>query len=110
MKDRPFHRAVVLECRLGRYRYVLTVKDAARVLLREWPDASPGAKHAAACVAALAALKGGKSPAHARRALVAAAKEAGILSTKGLEEFETAFPDRIGRTLPPGRSAQHGQA
>lgn len=92
MKDRRFHRAVVVTGASGRFRYVLSAADAGRVLLREWP-AEQGRKHTAACNAVLDVLKGNKPPSHARRAFVAASREAGILSDEGLTEFEALYPE-----------------
>lgn len=79
MKDRLFRNVVVVEPRLGRHRYVRSVAEAGRVLLKEWPD-ERGRKHAAAMKAVLDSLKGRQPPSVARKALLAAAKEAGILA------------------------------
>lgn len=44
MKDVAFEPMVVLEPRIGRYRYVRSAADAGRVLLREWPVELAGEK------------------------------------------------------------------
>ena len=79
MKDIAFETMVVLEPRIGRYRYVRSAADAAKVLLREWPHELAGEKHEKALKAVLEVLKGEKPPAHGRLALVSAAREAKIL-------------------------------
>ena len=54
------------------------MKDAAEVLLRDWPDKAQ-AKREKAMRACLDVVKRGKPPSHARRAFISAAKDAQIL-------------------------------
>lgn len=53
--------------------------DAANLLLDEWPEPR-GAAYFAACKASIAALEGKTSASAVRTALIAAAREAGVLS------------------------------
>ncbi|WP_128293449.1 DUF982 domain-containing protein [Mesorhizobium sp.] len=78
MKDRSFHAMVVIEPRIGRYRYVRSAADAGKVLLREWPG-HRGANHQKALEAVLEVLKGNAQPSVARDPFIAAAEESGIL-------------------------------
>ncbi|WP_394890284.1 DUF982 domain-containing protein [Mesorhizobium sp. AaZ16] len=95
MKDRSFHAMVVIEPRIGRYRYVRSAADAGKVLLRAWPD-HRGAKHQKALEAVLEVLKGNAQPSAARNALIAAAEESGILvdAPSLLHEIDVAFTRR----------------
>lgn len=73
-----FHKPVVVQPgRIDRDRIVTGVTDAAKVLLYEWP-AGDSKKRTVAMRACLDAINGEKSPGEARRAFVAAAKEARI--------------------------------
>lgn len=82
---------VVVEIRCGRYRYVRTVAEAGKVLLKEWPDCR-GKKHAAAMKAVLESLKGRHPPSTARKALVAAAREARIMPPDSFSVPEDGLP------------------
>jgi len=87
---------VVVEIRCGRYRYVRTVAEAGKVLLKEWPDIR-GKKHAAAMKAVLETLKGRRPPSTARKALMAAAREARIMPAEGfsIPEEGSAAPTEM---------------
>lgn len=79
MRKIRFHKPVIVQPgRIDRDRVVLTTKDAAELLLRDWPDTAPG-KRERAMQACLEVIKGRKPPSHARRAFIAAAKDAKIL-------------------------------
>lgn len=77
MKNKPFHKPVVLEPRFGRVRYVTTVREAVLFLVSEWPCAK-GGRHEFALKIAIDCLNGGKKPYQARNALIQAAEEARI--------------------------------
>lgn len=63
--------------RIDRDRLVFGVKDAAEILLREWPaETSRRNKAMAAC---LEVIRGTKPPSFARRHFVTACKEAKVL-------------------------------
>jgi hypothetical protein len=85
VKDKYFKDPVVIEPRLGRFREAATVAQAALLLIREWPD-NPGQKHHIALQTCLHALHGKKPPYLARRAFVAAAREARILAREDLKQ------------------------
>jgi hypothetical protein len=85
MKDRYFKSSVTIEPRLGRFREAATVAQAALFLIREWP-ATRGEKYRASLQACLDVLDGKKLPYRARKAFVAAAREANILSDEGHAE------------------------
>lgn len=64
----------------GNIRYTVNSPMlAARLLLEEWPETA-GPAYVEACRTCLAALKGNAPAATARTALIAAAREAGILA------------------------------
>jgi hypothetical protein len=78
MPNIKFHKPVIVQPgRIDRERVVVSVKDAATVLLRDWPRASH--KREKAMLACLDVIKGMKPPSHARRAFISAAKDARIL-------------------------------
>lgn len=93
---------VVIEPRIGRYRYVRSAADAGKVLLREWAD-HRGAKHQQALEAVLEVLKGNAQPSVARNALIAAAEESGILvdAQPPLHEIDVACVGRKSETSMP---------
>ncbi|QOF73643.1 DUF982 domain-containing protein [Aminobacter sp. SR38] len=64
--------------RIDRDRLVLGVKDAAAILLREWP-AEETPRRTKAMAACLGVIRGTKPPSYARRYFVAACKEAKVL-------------------------------
>lgn len=78
-RHRLFHRPVVVQTgRLDRERVIASTRDAAAVLLKDWPlpDSRMRARAMAAC---LGVIRGEKPPYVARRAFVAAAREAKVL-------------------------------
>ncbi|TKT74662.1 DUF982 domain-containing protein [Aquamicrobium sp. LC103] len=78
MSKKPFHKPVVIQPgRIDRDRVVISTRDAAQILLREWPMESE--KRVKAMKACLDVIKGNKPPSHARNAFIAAAKDAHIL-------------------------------
>lgn len=79
MKGMLFHKPVIVQRgRIDRDRVILSVRDAAEFLLRDWP-AQDSDKRKRAMQACLEVIRGQKSPGHARRAFIIAAKEARIL-------------------------------
>ncbi|MER9832529.1 DUF982 domain-containing protein [Mesorhizobium sp. M0134] len=79
MPTKRFKKAVVVQPgRIDRDRVVVSVSDAAEMLLREWPQ-SASKSRLTAIEACLAVLRGEKPPRIARQAFLAAAKEARIL-------------------------------
>lgn len=78
-RHRLFHRPVTVQTgRLDRERVVTSTRDAAAILLKDWPLAD-SAKRARAMEACLSVIRGEKPPSVARRAFVAAAREAKVL-------------------------------
>lgn len=76
-----FARPVVVQFgRIDRDRIVVDVRDAAKVLLREWREDS--AERTAAMKACIAVLKGKKPARVARKAFVDAAEAARVLVEK----------------------------
>ncbi|MBB6469060.1 ribosomal 50S subunit-associated protein YjgA (DUF615 family) [Aminobacter lissarensis] len=79
MAKGQFKQPVLIQLgRIDRDRVVLGVKDAAEILLREWPAADT-AHRTKAMAACLEVIQGTKPPSHARRHFVAACKEAKVL-------------------------------
>jgi hypothetical protein len=77
-RHRAFHRPVTVQTgRIDRERIVLTTRDAAEVLLKDWPLESR--KRARAMEVCLSVIRGEKPPYVARRAFVEAAREARVL-------------------------------
>ncbi len=77
-RHRAFHKPVTVQTgRIDRERIVLTTRDAAEVLLRDWPIESR--KRARAMELCLSVIRGEKPPHVARRAFVEAAREAKVL-------------------------------
>jgi ribosomal 50S subunit-associated protein YjgA (DUF615 family) len=73
-----FHKPVVVQPgRLDRDRVVVTIAEAAQLLLRDWPIADCE-KRMAAMQACLQVIRGEKPPHVAREAFIAAAKDARI--------------------------------
>jgi hypothetical protein len=73
-----FHKPVVVQPgRIDRDRVVITLADAAEILLRDWPIAE-SKKRTAAMQACLQVIRGEKPPRVARQAFIAAAKDARI--------------------------------
>jgi hypothetical protein len=74
---RCFHKPVIIQPRrIDRDRVVSTVREAAEILLRDWPQ--DGAKRTRAMKACLDVLKARSLPAPPQRRFVAAAKDARI--------------------------------
>ncbi|TJX75519.1 MAG: DUF982 domain-containing protein [Mesorhizobium sp.] len=79
MRARRFRKPVVIQPgRIDRDRVVISVADAAQVLLREWP-APASEVRLTALKACLAVLRGEQPPRFARQAFLIAAKDARIL-------------------------------
>jgi hypothetical protein len=81
MGPASFKTPVVIEPRLGRFREVRTVQQAAEVLLRDWPTAEC-VKRRKAMVSCLAVIREEEAPKKARQDFVAAARKARIMVTK----------------------------
>jgi hypothetical protein len=77
MRDQNFAPLAVETEKIGQYRIVPTLTEAADMLLDRWPE-EKGAKHGRALSAILDAMGGRKPAVTARKAFVAAAKEAGL--------------------------------
>ncbi|MER8399977.1 DUF982 domain-containing protein [Mesorhizobium sp. M1348] len=79
MPARRFRKPVVIQPgRIDRDRVVVSVSDAAEILLRQWPQ--PASKSRLTAIeACLAVIRGEKPPRIARQAFLNAAKEAKIL-------------------------------
>lgn len=72
-----FHKPVRIQLgRVDRDRIVVSTKDAASVLLHDWP-VQESTKRLRAMQACLDVIKHGKPPSVARNAFIAAAKEVG---------------------------------
>lgn len=79
MRRTRFHKPVLVQPgRIDRDRVVLSTKDAAELLLRDWPNAAQD-KREKAMRACLDVIKGRKPPSHARNAFILAARDARIL-------------------------------
>jgi hypothetical protein len=77
-RSRRFTRPVVIQPgRIDRDRVVTNVRDAAHLLLREWP-VQASEKRQAAMEACLRVFRGEGSARHARQAFIDAAKDARI--------------------------------
>ena len=78
MATKLFRKAVRIQIgRVDRDRIVVGTKDAAKILLRDWP-ATDNPKRVLAMKACLEVINGRKPPYVARAAFVAAAKDAGV--------------------------------
>jgi hypothetical protein len=74
-----FRKPIVIQPgRIDRDRVVVSVADAAKVLLRDWPKPAC-ARRLAAIKACLAVMRGEKPPRVARQAFISAARDARIL-------------------------------
>lgn len=79
-----FHKPVIVQPRrIDRDRVVVSTRDAAMVLLRDWPDDKARERREKAMRACLAVIRGKKPPSFARNAFIAAAKDARILLHDG---------------------------
>lgn len=79
MRSGHFRKPIVIQPgRIDRDRVVVSVSDAAEVLLRDWPKPTSQMR-LAAIKACLAVMRGEKPPRTARQAFIVAAKEARIL-------------------------------
>lgn len=79
MRSGHFRKPIVIQPgRIDRDRVVVSVSDAAEVLLRDWPKPTSQMR-LAAIKACLAVMRGEKPPRIARQAFIVAAKEARIL-------------------------------
>ena len=77
-RHRAFHRPVTVQTgRIDRERIIVTTRDAAEVLLKDWPLESH--KRARAMQLCLSVIRGERPPGVARRAFVEAAREAKVL-------------------------------
>jgi len=83
MKDKPFHKPVVVSPRFGHLRQIRTVAEAGRVLLHEWPEGLNPKKNNQAAKIIIETLRGNRKPSEARKALIDAAQAAGILIDDG---------------------------
>ena len=78
VRSARFHKPVVIQPgRIDRDRVVVTIADAAALLLRDWPLAD-SEKRRDAMQACLQVIRGEKPPRVARQAFIAAAKDARI--------------------------------
>ncbi|KQZ19505.1 DUF982 domain-containing protein [Parvibaculum sp.] len=78
MKTTRFHKPIRIQLgRIDRDRIVVSPRDAADILLHDWPVAE-NKRRVRAMEACLAVIKGGKPPSTARTAFIAAAKDVGI--------------------------------
>jgi hypothetical protein len=78
-RHRAFHKPVVVQTgRIDRERVIADTRDAAEVLLRDWPG-SDCPKRLRAMRACLDVIHARRPPSHARNALIAAAREARVL-------------------------------
>ncbi|TIN91489.1 MAG: DUF982 domain-containing protein [Mesorhizobium sp.] len=79
MRTGHFRKPIVIQPgRIDRDRVVVSVTDAAEVLLRDWPKPK-SERRLAAIRACLAVMRGEKPPRVARQAFIVAAKDARIL-------------------------------
>jgi hypothetical protein len=78
----PFESVTVQTRKIGLYRNIKSVEEAAEFLLHSWPK-EKGRLELVARIACLNALEGGLPGDVAREAFVMAAKEAGILVRAG---------------------------
>jgi hypothetical protein len=77
-RSRRFTRPVIIQPgRIDRDRVVTNVRDAAQLLLKEWPDQT-SEKRQAAMEACLRVFRGEGSARNARQAFIDAAKDARI--------------------------------
>lgn len=82
MDDKRWSKGVELEIHgPGKYRNVLSTREAAELLLMNWP-VEGGEAHLLARRACLAVLEGEEQPEVARQAFIKAAEEAGIFIRK----------------------------
>ncbi len=80
MDKKPFDSPVTLELgRIGRYRRIENVQEAAECLMTVWP-LNRGARHRDAVETCLKVLDGHRSTEDARRALIEAAMESEVLA------------------------------
>lgn len=78
MPTKLFHKPVRIQLgRLDRDRIVVSTRDAAQILLKDWP-LSESERRLQAMRACLDVIKHGKPPSVARNAFIIAAKEAGV--------------------------------
>lgn len=79
-----FHKPVIVQPgRIDRDRVVVSTRDAAMILLRDWPEDKASERREKAMGACLAVIRGKKPPSFARNAFIAAAKDAKILLHDG---------------------------
>lgn len=79
MRDEQFDVPVTIETdRIGRHLTVTRTVQAASLLLDKWPDEKRGPKYRSALKAMMDVMEQRKSVAVARKAFVAAAKEADV--------------------------------
>jgi|EndMetStandDraft_8_1072994.scaffolds.fasta_scaffold138462_5 integrase len=84
MRNENFDIPVTIETEAaGRERVVTDTIQAAEILLRRWPDDGRGQKYKAALRACMDAMEQRRAVASARKAFVAAAKDAHIFVRSG---------------------------
>lgn len=84
MRNENFDIPVTIETEAtGRERVVTDTIQAAEILLRRWPDDGRGQKYRAALRACMDAMEQRRAVASARKAFVAAAKDAHIFVRAG---------------------------
>jgi hypothetical protein len=84
MRNENFDIPVTIETEAaGRERIVTDTIQAAEILLRRWPDDGRGQKYRAALRACMDAMEQRRAVASARKAFVAAAKDAHIFVRAG---------------------------
>ena len=84
MRNENFDIPVTIETEAaGRERVVTDTIQAAEILLRRWPDDGRGQKYKAALRACMDAMEQRRAVASARKAFVAAAKDAHIFVRAG---------------------------
>lgn len=96
-KTAAFRTPVIVEPGvIGRFRIVRGLVDALDVLDGRWPEDRKGQAHEAAVASCRSALDGAIETAVARRAFVAAAKEAGILlERRDLRHYTLGSQERL---------------
>lgn len=82
MRAHPFHTITVETKRLGRYRVIASVEEAAEYLVYDWPI-DKGPLQLEARIACLDCMEGALSVEDARAAFIAAAKDAGVYVKEG---------------------------
>ena len=79
----PFKQVVVQTDEIGPLRAVKSVREAAECLVDDWPTEGRGRAYHIACIICHRTLAGDIAAEAARRAFIAAAKEAGVFVREG---------------------------